>query len=702
MSYITQDQFNPHVDFADIPLQTRKKGNQSTSQKYYYKDVVAAFDIETTYIEEIDNSVMYIWQMQIGMDITIIGRTWYEFKRLVEKLENELSDNERLVIFCHNLSFEFVYLSGIFDFNKEDIFALDHRKVLKALLHDKLEFRCSYLQTNMSLRVFCEKMGVKSFKLKMNYKKRRYWYTNLTDKEIAYCLNDVRGLVEAIYKEMERDGDNLYTLPLTSTGYARRDAKWAMKNVSHTYLENLLPDYDLYQMLREAFRGGNTHASRFYANKWLHTDVKTKDLKISMYDIYTGILGYSRDIASSYPTEIYLGDFPVSKFQFRQDATVEDLEDLIYNKKRACIIRCSLKNLKLKDDTIPVPYLPRSKCDGILNGVYDNGRIIKAEYIDRFTMTDIDYKILKKQYDFEISISKLGSARYGKLPMPLRKNVLKYYENKTTLKNKGDDEEHTAEFYEILYNKMKALLNAQFGMMSQDPVKIPVLYNNDREHVWLEDETVDPEELLYKYNRKAFLVYQWGVWVTSRAREKLQRGIDNCGLQFLYCDTDSCKYLGEVDWDDLNNDLIKEAKRVKAYADDSDGVRHYMGIWEKDGAFSEFETRGSKKYAYRVSGGKNDKKLKITIAGVNKKIGAIELERAGGIPAMVDGFKFIHAGGLEARYQDFPDIHEWINEDGVPIQITRNVSLVPNTKTLGTTAEYKALLEKYKSFTIDL
>ena len=678
MSYITQDQFSS-LNFRDIPLQMRKRGNQSTSQKYFYKDIVAAFDIETTYIEEIDNSVMYIWQMQIGMDQTIIGRTWYEFRRLIEKIKDALNDGERLVVYVHNLSFEFQFLSGIFDFSKDDVFAVDHRKVLKALLDDKIEFRCSYLQTNMSLRAFCEKMGVKSFKLKMNYKKRRYWYTELSEKEIAYCINDVRGLVEAIYKEMARDDDNLYTIPLTSTGYARRDAKKAMRSVSHNFIQNLVPDYNIYLLCREAFRGGNTHASRYYSGKILGA-------------------GESEDISSSYPTEIFTGDFPVSRFQIRKNATLEDVEELIYKRGKACLIRCSFRNLKLKDDLVPVPYLPVSKCQGIIGGVYDNGRIMAADYIDRHTMTDIDYKIMKSQYDFEISITTLASARYGKLPKPLRDNVLKYYQNKTTLKNKPTDAEHTAEFYRLLYDKDKALLNAQYGMMAQDPVKISVEYYNSRDELFRDDPLADPEALLEKYNKRAFLVYQWGCWVTARAREKLQRGIDLCGINFVYCDTDSCKYIGSVDWTPLNKELLKVAEKTGAFAIDAKGKKHYMGVYEYDGAFTEFKTMGAKKYAYRDLEGK----LHITIAGVNKHIGAIELERAGGLKAMVDGFKFIYAGGLEARYSDFPDVHEFITEDDIPIQISRNVSLVNNTKTLGSTAEYKELLETYKSYSIDL
>lgn len=251
-----------HVWLNNIPQQKRNKGNPKTSQKFYYKDIVTAFDIETTYIKEIDQSVMYIWQWQFGHEVTVIGRTWDELRQFMKELLITLN-GDRLVIYVHNLSFEYQFLSGVFSFNPEDVFCMDHRKILKALLHDTFEFRCSYLQSNMNLRSFCEKMGVKSYKLKMNYKKRRYWYTDLTPKELAYCINDVRGLVECIEKEMERDDDNLYTIPLTSTGYARRDAKRAMRKVSPTYIKKQLPNYEIYKMLREAFRGGNTHASRF-------------------------------------------------------------------------------------------------------------------------------------------------------------------------------------------------------------------------------------------------------------------------------------------------------------------------------------------------------------------------------------------------------------------------------------------------------
>ena len=675
--YITPDKFDVGW-YENIPAQKRKKGNQSTSQKYYYKDIITAFDIETTYIKEIDNSVMYIWQWQLGNNCTVVGRTWYEFKRFIKTLMDHMDKDEKLVVYVHNLSFEFLFLSGILEFLPDDVFAVERRKVLKATYKGKIEFRCSYLQTNMSLRAFCEKMGVKSYKLKMNYKKRRYWYTDLSQKEMAYCLNDVRGLVEAISKELERDGDNLYTIPLTSTGYARRDAKKAMRKVSKSYITNQLPSYRLYKLLKQAFRGGNCHASRYYSTQIID-NVK------------------SVDISSCYPDAICNELYPVSKFFFVKDPTKEDIDKFVFEKKKACLIRCSLLNVRLKDDLIPVPYLAAGKCYSVLNGVYDNGRILSADAIGCTTFTDIDYKILISQYNFDIVVLDLAYARYGKLPPSYIKTVIEYYQNKTDLKDKPTDEEHTAEFYALLYNKFKNLLNSLYGLMAQDPVKINIQYVDELE-LFQEDPEADPEEILKEHNKRAFLLYQWGVWVCCWGRYHLQQGIDACGEGFIYCDTDSCKYVGEVDWDKLNVERKKKSEQNKTYATDPNGKKHYMGLFEYEGEYKKFLTMGAKKYAYVDQ----EDKLHITIAGVNKKIGAIELKRAGGLSAMKEGFVFKYAGGLEARYQDYPEVYEYITEDNVPIPITRNVSLVENTKTLGLTDEYRQLIYSIRRNNVDI
>lgn len=183
-------------------------------------------------------------------------------------------------------------------------------------------------------------------------------------------------------------------------------------------------------------------------------------------------------------------------------------------------MRVALFNVELKDDLIPVPYIPRSKCikeiDGkyvntIYKGTYDNGRVLSAEVIGQITLTDIDYRILRSQYKFDMDIISVATARYGKLPQPLRDTVLSYYKDKTDLKDKPSDEEHTKDFYKLLYDKKKQLLNAQYGMTAQDPVKQTIKFIDSLEDLYKED-IVSPEEMLEQHNKRAFLAYQWGVW----------------------------------------------------------------------------------------------------------------------------------------------------------------------------------------------
>lgn len=371
-------------------------------------------------------------------------------------------------------------------------------------------------------------------------------------------------------------------------------------------------------------------------------------------------------------------------------------------------MRLSLIDIELKDDLIPVPYIPVSKCKGLYKAAEDNGRVLSAEVIGEITLTDIDYNIIRKQYKFKIAaIHTVATARYGMLPAPLRECVLTYYRDKTQIRDKPTDQEHTAEFYELLYQKSKNLLNAQYGMCAQDPVKVSMKYTNgnnkdpEDNDLYEEDDTA-PEDLLEQHNKRAFLVYQWGVWITARAREHLQKGIDLCGDKFVYCDTDSCKFIGNVDFSSLNKEEIAKAKKFGAYAKDQKGKVHYMGVFEAEKPMLRYVTMGAKKYAYEVMDENGEPELHITIAGVNKRIGAVELKRAGGLEAMEEGFCFKYAGGLEAKYNDFPEVTQWYNEDHVPIRITRNIALKPNTKTLGLKEEYRELLDGYRTYNIDM
>lgn len=678
---VTPDEFN-FAWFRSIKYATRPVGNHGGAYKMVYKDIITAFDIEcsTINLPSGPQAFMYVWQWQFGAEYTVIGRTWDELRTFIKKLTRGMYKDQGIWVAVHNLSYEFQFLRGQFHFGAEDVFCLKSRKILSARL-PHVEFHCSYCHSAMSLAGYLKKMGAEHQKLSgadFDYSKLRYPWTPLSDDEIAYAVNDVLGLVEALKIHMDAENDTLYTFPQTSTGYVRRRAKKAMRSINHKWLKDQLPTYEVYQLLREAFRGGNTHANRWAAGKVLH-NVK------------------SADRSSSYPDVMVNREYPVSEFVRDPAPSIDHLIKLCFTNHRAGLFRLRVWNLRLRDKYCPIPYLSRDKCRNIRDGeewpnIYDNGRILTAGYLET-TMTDIDLKIFLDQYEFNAAEPfDVFTARYGRLPQPLIDLICQLYRDKTALKD--------VEGQEVLYALSKGMINSVFGMTCQDPVKDLIEYIEDSEKLYIE-RGKPKEELLFNYQKKAFLTYAWGVWTTAHARAALQVGIDLAGESCVYVDTDSVKYLGDIDWTEFNAKCIEDSARNGAAAMDKNGHMHYMGVFEQERGYYEFSTLGAKKYAYRYEPGG---KMHATIAGVAKNDvkdsagrviragGGTELDRNGGFDAFLrEGFIFRDAGGTELIYNDNPDVTE-IEVDGHVLPITSNVVIRDSTYTLGITAEYRELL----------
>ena len=698
--------FQPEVYFKNCPIVKNRRGNPA-GKKRHYIGITTAFDIETTLLDDITQSVMYIWQWQFSTDYTVIGRTWQEFKDLQKKVKDSLPEGYWLVCYVHNLSYEFQWLKSVYQFTPDEVFAVSSRKIVKCDMHGCFEFRCSYKLTNMSLGQFTKKMRVEHQKLsgdEFDYSVKRYPWTPIEGEELEYCVNDVLGLVEAINALMERDGDTLQTIPMTSTGYVRRNAKRAMRNgIHHNFVYSILPDYETYTALREAFRGGNTHANRYFTG-----------------DIIERV--HSADRSSSYPAVMCNCEFPMSVFVpiLPHDLNTEYIARCVKIRHKALLLRIGIHNLKLRDRFWGCPYLSKDKCRNIHKAIdtEDNGRILEAEYLET-TVTDVDLKIITEEYTGRIVFLQGWYSSYKKLPQPLVDEVIKYYRDKTELKGvKGQ---------EIFYDKAKALLNSLYGMMAQSSIKAKQIFKQvgdfDTDYTLIEeDEELTEEEkkdaienlereLLGKYNEKAFLAYQWGVWVTAHARYALEQGIrlvhETEGAEFVYCDTDSVKYTGGVDWSAYNKERIEECKASGAWATDPKGTDHFMGVFEAEDnpetgyAYWQFKTLGAKKYAYIEREGEG---VHCTIAGVNKQKGGSELDEHGGLSAFTDdyedtgtGFVFRKAGGTQAVYNDEPPMDKVVI-DGHVLEITSNVAILPSEYTLGITGEYERIIKFAKSY----
>ena len=667
----------------------RGRGNQA-GRKLKYLDSYATFDVETSRIDigPDPHAVVYVWMMYFKcFDLMITGRTIQEYIEFMQLLKDHLA--EYLVIYVHNLSYEFQFLSGVYDFSNDDVFALKSRKVCKALMMGKYEFRCSAILSNMSLDLYCKKYQVEHGKLsgaEFDYSKVRYPWTDLTPEEWAYCTNDVVGLSECIEVEMRIGKFNIANIPLTSTGFVRKDLKSAMRMVSHTMIPSMQPPYNVYLLLREAFRGGDVHANRYYSNK-----------------IISGVHSYDR--SSSYPDVLCNCLFPMSGFFPIKDLSDENIIRL-QNSRKALLLVIMIRDCRLKNPRWPSPYLARHKCDILETdedhpAMFDNGRVVRAPLI-RTVVTDIDYGIISEQYDGEYTIIEGYYARYGRLPGPFTDCVKFYYSRKTALKGDADQA--------VFYEKAKNKLNSCYGCTAQDPVKLNTLYLDG---VWFDaSDPAVPEDLRQnmetqytEYCRKSWSLYAWGVWCTAWARLRLYEGVKMASMErpdaeaqkddphsdFVYSDTDSVKYLGDVDWSKYNAARMQDSEDSGAYADDSKGIRHYMGVYEHDGDYARFITLGSKKYVSMDEDGQ----LHCTISGVNKHEAPDEILRRGGMESLVytprGTFTFYSAGGTELKYND-ENSYGSITVDGHELQITKNVAILESTYTLGMTEEYYLLL----------
>lgn len=634
----------------EIPLINIKKC------KKYYVNYVATFDIETSKIEKSNDEYegfLYHWQFCIN-GIVIFGRDWLQFARLIYYLKDilQLSNNKKLVVYVHNLSYEFHFLYNLFYIS--DVFCLDKRKVLKCILDDFIELRCSYYLSNMNLSKFIENtpntQHIKALG-DLDYSKLYLPSTQLSCKEYGYCFNDVCGLFECIRERLQEF--NLNQIPLTSTGYVRRECRKNMnKNLNNRKIfEKIALNQEVYDLLRDCFRGGNTASNRYHTNVILDN--------VSSYDM-----------TSAYPYVMLSEKYPMSKFIYYD---LESFKELDYYNKRYCTIGYYyFSNIKLKNN-IPIPYIPISKCLTVVKDedlIVYNGRLISSSGI-KIALTNIDYEIIKNQYDFDyddLRVENFYFARKGFLPNELRETIIEYYELKTQLKGINDKE------YE--YMKSKNKLNSLYGMIVTNIQRKEILFDSEKDEVFSYGEKGLLED--YYNSRNNFLSYQWGVFVTAYCRRNLQLALDGIGLDVVYCDTDSVKYLNNHDevFNKINYNMLKycEEHDILNYAL-RDNKKYYLGVYDFEGTYQKFKTLGAKKYAFL----KNDK-YGITVSGLSKIKGAKELEK-NGLEFFKNGNVFYDSGRTTVKFNN--DKFHYLQIGNDKIINGSNVVILDTTYTLG-------------------
>lgn len=660
----------------DFPYYRIKKINPLIQPNKRYLEHLMTFDIETSTIEKTDGTFegfMYHWQVCID-GYVCFGRTWKEFLTFLRKMNRALKNYDakyKLVCYIHNFSYEFQFLYSWMKL--ENVFAIDKRKPLKAISKDfNIEFRCSYLLSNMNLKKFIENTpNAHYFKGvgDLDYKKVFTPNTILSMSELGYCYNDVMGLYEAIIYLLKED--TLESIPLTSTGYVRRECRNNMrknKKNRKQFLDLKLDD-KLYQLCKDAFRGGNTASNRYKTN-FINYDVS------------------SYDMSSAYPYAMISGLYPITPFQEETITSLDMLDD--YNNRYCTLAYYSFENVKLKKG-IPFPYIPYSKCIEFIAPSYDsefkgkeycyNGRVLEAEFI-KIAMTNYDYQIFIRQYEYDeenVRVEDFYYSHKGFLPKELTDTVIEFFTLKSQLKG---IEEKTYE-----YMKSKNKLNSLYGMIVTDIIRQENLFDDQ----WKKGESSTLEE--YYSKRNNFLTYQWGLFVTSICRVNLEKAVRSIGLDCIYIDTDSVKFVGSHDevFEKINQEMIDWCTQndIINYVEVGNH-KYFLGLYDKEKGYDEFITLGAKKYAF-----KQNNKIGITVAGLNKKSGAKELERKGGLSKFKIGTEFLDSGRKTVYYND--DKKHFLTVQGCQIENASNIALVDTTYTLGVTDVMLSILNGLES-----
>lgn len=578
-----------------------------------YYDMPASFDIETSSFLTASGekqAIMYEWTLCLNGYI-IIGRTWEEFLNTIDRISINLylKEKRRLVIYIHNLAYEFQFIRKMFNWIKT--FSLEPRKPIYVVADNGIEFRCSYLLSGYNLALLGEQLHTYPVKKKvgdLDYSKIRTPLTPLTRKEIGYCVNDVLVVVAYIQECIEKEGD-ITKIPMTKTGYVRRfcrnaclneegvPRKKSKKRKAYRELMNALTiEPEEYSMLKWAFQGGFTHANPMYSG-----------------DVLKNVGSF--DFTSSYPAVMVSENgFPMSKGEKIEIGSLSDLE---YNIKHyACLFEITFTNiypLILYDN-----YISVSRCKFVSRPVVNNGRVVSADMIT-ICITNEDYNIIKRFYTWDnCVVGTFYRYRRGYLPTDFVKAILSLYKDKTTLKGVSGREEE--------YLNKKEMLNSTYGMAVTDIVRPETIYKNDEWGI----NAPDIEESLKKYNKapNRFLFYPWGVWVTAFARRNLFTGILEFKDQYVYSDTDSIKVLSYKDHSDYitkyNEAIRKKLLRACDHHHISydmiepltiKGVKKCLGVWDFEGVYDKFKTLGAKRYMIEKDG-----EINITVSGLNKKV----------------------------------------------------------------------------------
>lgn len=582
--------YNEVVIMGDTETSKRPEVFRTVQQKKNGR-VINQYDIHENYV--------VAWTISLramGRNlVTIWGRKPSEMVEAIELIHNSMQ-GEKTVIYFHNMAYDWTFLRRFmiraWGEPDEQLNTKPHYPIMISW-EEGLILKDSLILSQRSIEKWAEDMEVEHQKAvgKWAYGKYRTQYENFTPDELEYIEHDTLAGVECIDALRIALHKYIYSMPYTATGIPREEVQKRGKEAhARDFFVRTVMDLPEYQTAELVYHGGYVHANR--------------------HEVGFTNRAQCFDFASSYPYVLLSEKYPMERWT---DLDNKPMSFILDNADEyAFMFKLIARDIRLKDPSWPMPVLQMSKAVKTINAVIDNGRILKADYIEIY-LNELDLSVIAEQYQMRGHIcTEVKAARKEYLPRYLTDYIFQCYQDKTMLKG-GDP---------VLYSLAKAKLNSIYGMMVQKCIR-EVIREDYASGEYIIEEDQDPAELYAEYlkTRSKILLYQWGCWCTSYAMRNLfELGKCISGV-WLYSDTDSCY---ATEWDEAAvahyNEGCKEKIRANGYGPvDHAGLEWWLGCAETEGdkdIYTEYTALGAKRYCGRS---KKDGELHITVSGVPKK-----------------------------------------------------------------------------------
>lgn len=343
----------------------------------------------------------------------------------------------------------------------------------------------------------------------------------LTDEEINYCLNDVKGLYFAIkmYNKMieeQSDGEcHIFgekTNIMTAGGFAKRmllrslypDIKPSKRLQRYQQQHPMMPEQDRWLRKHHLYRGGISAVNPLFCGKLLTSDLMGRPM--NRYDVnseYPFAMSEIRDLVGEGIRKKY------SEWLAMDEAECDNYE---------CIMVLTSVSGKLKPGFVPVWYDPF---------MHDYVEVISEDEKHLMFEREMDEMMIWYDLDFEcddVILYRRGEKVYQKF-------VYENYDLKTQAKRQKNG---------VLSAVVKLLLNSSYGKLSERCERRTGHYTINPEtgcvHMVYDGKETDTKGIM-SVAVGALITAVARIWILSHIREICGEG--QISSKFVYIDTDS-------------------------------------------------------------------------------------------------------------------------------------------------------------------